>query len=115
MDSGDGITHFVPIFESYSLPHAILRYDLAGRDLTEYMVRLLTEVGTRFDTTAEKDIARIIKEKSCYIPLDFEEEKHKVEPYDFELPDGNHIILKDQRIRCPEALFSPELIWKGRI
>jgi actin beta/gamma 1 len=110
LDSGDGVTHFVPIFESYSLPHAILRFDCAGRDLTEYMVKLLTEVGQRFYTTAEKEIAKSIKEKSCYSALDFEEEKSKVESYDYELPDGTHIILRDQRIRCPEALFSPSLI-----
>ena len=110
LDSGDGVTHFVPIFESYSLPHAILRLDCAGRDLTEYMIKLLTEVGQRFYTSSEKEIAKNIKEKSCYIALDFEEEKSKVESYDYELPDGNHIILRDQRIRCPEALFSPSLI-----
>ena len=111
-DSGDGVTHFVPIFDGYSLPHAVIRLDLAGRDLTEYMMKLLTETGMRFSTTAEKEIVKAIKEKSCYVALDFEEELKSVEPFDYELPDGTHVIVKDQRIRCPEALFKPSMVGK---
>ena len=88
-DSGDGVTHFVPIFDGYSLPHAVIRLDLAGRDLTEFMMKLLTETGLRFSTTAEKEIVKLIKEKSCYVALDFEEELKSVEPFDYELPDGS--------------------------
>jgi actin-related protein len=111
-DSGDGVTHFVPIFDGYSLPHAVIRLDLAGRDLTEFMMKLLTETGLRFSTTAEKEIVKLIKEKSCYVALDFEEELKSVEPFDYELPDGTHVIVKDQRIRCPEALFKPSMVGK---
>ena len=112
LDSGDGVTHAVPIFDGYCLPHAILRLDIAGRDLTEYMVNLLSETGNRFYTTAEKEIVKDIKEKSIYIPLNFEEEKERVESFSYELPDGNHIIVRDQRIRCPEVLFKPRMLGK---
>ena len=108
-DSGDGVTHFVPIFDGYSLPHAVVRMDLAGRKLTEFMMKVLREVNVNFSTSAEKEIVKDIKEKCCYVALDYKEELGKVEEMSYELPDGKVIKVKDQRIRCPEVLFQPEM------
>merc|ERR1711907_759184 len=90
MDSGDGVSHTVPIYEGYALPHAILRLDLAGRD---------------------------VKEKLSYIALDFDSEmKAASESSDkektYELPDGNIITVGNERFRCPEVLFQPSFIGK---
>ena len=117
LDSGDGVTHTVPIYEGYNLPHAIARIDLAGRDMTDYLVKLLSEVGQSFASSAERDIVRDMKEKLCYVALDFEAEMKKFSESSamdkvYDLPDGNTVTVGDHRFRCPEALFQPMKLGK---
>lgn len=130
LDSGDGVTHAVPVYEGFSMPHAIKRVDVAGRDVTEQLQVLLRKAGYHLSTTAEKEVVRIIKEKACYVALNpAKEEKEAAgggRGEDFRLPDGNVVRVRSvlsfflgigsdekklgaERFRAPEILFNPEL------
>lgn len=114
-DCGDGVSHTVPVYEGYWLPHATQRMNLAGRDLTRYMMRILKEQGYSFTTSAEMEITRDIKEKLAYVALDFEQELQESETSNkceelYTLPDGQSIRVASERFRCPEVLFNPGML-----
>ena len=112
VDSGDGGTYTVPVYEGHALPHASSSMGLTGGDLTEYLIRSLTERGYFLRTVADKEIVRDIKEKLCYVALDFEQavgEKSSSFHQSFELHDGQIVTIGGERFRCPEVLFQPSL------
>jgi len=115
LDAGDGVSHTVPIYEGYALPHAVRRIDLAGRDLTEHLATILTEQGLSFTTSAEREIVRDIKEKLAYVTLNYDtdlESPGSDVAKNYELPDGTTITVGTERFRCPEPLFQPSLLGK---
>lgn len=116
-DSGTGVTHVVPIYEGFALTHAIARLDLAGRDITEYLMRLLRQRGYALTTSAEKEIVRDIKEKLCYVALDPEKELKLAEKVSgmeksYMLPDGETLTVGVERFLAPEVFFNPGAVGK---
>lgn len=113
LNSGAGITQCVPIFEGYCLPHGVQQLDLAGLDLTSYLMMLLKDHGIMLLSAADRKVVADIKETSCYVAMNYEEEMAK-KPESLEkvyqLPDGKMIKLHEQLFRCPEALFCPSFM-----
>mmetsp|Transcript_50988 Transcript_50988/g.127967 ORF Transcript_50988/g.127967 Transcript_50988/m.127967 type:complete len:388 (-) Transcript_50988:292-1455(-) len=115
VDCGDGVTHIVPVYEGFALPHIIKRLDVAGRDITRYLIKLLLLRGYAFNRSADFETVRQIKEKLCYVGYDLDLERRLalettvlVESYT--LPDGRVIKVGAERFEAPEALFNPNLI-----
>ena len=111
LDAGDGVTHAVPIYEGFAMPHSIMRNDIAGRDVTRYLKALIRKEGFNFRTTAEFEIVRMIKEKVCYLASNLQkEESIDNDKVAYVLPDGNTLEVGQARFRAPEVLFKPDLI-----
>jgi len=112
-DSGDGVTHTVPVFEGFSLPHAVEKMEIAGRVLTNYLQKLLLEAGHNFTSAAELEIVREIKEELCYVAQDFAAEKEQCsknaeQDKQYTLPDKAVITVPGSvRIGAPELIYQP--------
>ena len=110
IDMGDGSTQFSPVVNEKLLEDKCERINIGGKDITKYMRKILNKKGYIFEKFSEKRIAREFKEKACYISLSSNE---KVEPFEYELPDGNLVNIKEERTKAPEAfIFNPYLIFK---
>jgi len=111
VDIGDGVTHTVPIYEGYTLSHAVHRSNIAGRDLTRYMTRCMMHLGHYFTTSAEKEICHRIKEEHCYVALDYDAEVAAYRSGQkpgiiYYMPDGQEVELQETLCQVPEYLFN---------
>lgn len=115
IDSGDGVTHVVPVVDGFSFPHTTKRMKIAGRQITSYLIDLLLRRGYAFNRTADFETVREIKERLCYVSYDFKREyqlgvETTILVKQYTLPDGRVIKVAGERFQAPEALFNPELI-----
>ena len=115
LDSGDGVTHCIPIYEDYILPQNIKRLDIAGRHITEYLIKLLQMKGYAFNSSADFELVREIKEKYCFISCDIKSDRKLDAETTYynsihKLPDGRKIRISNEKFEAPEILFNPYLI-----
>lgn len=115
VDSGDGVTHIVPVWEGVCPPNLIKRLNVAGRHITRHLIKLLQLRGYAFNRTADFETVRQIKEKLCYVGYDLDVEKRLALETttlmsNYTLPDGRVIKLGRERYEAPEVLFNPGLL-----
>ncbi|XP_058382156.1 uncharacterized protein LOC131394721 [Diceros bicornis minor] len=119
IESGEGMTYFVPIVEGCPLHQSTIQMDVAGQDLTLYLLQLLTDSGHSLVGTADREYIRDVKEKCCHVALDFNKGKMKASSpsnaQKYQLPDGREINIGRERFSCPEALFQTNLIGRNNL
>ncbi|KAL5111908.1 Eukaryotic peptide chain release factor subunit 1 [Taenia crassiceps] len=120
VDSGDGVTHICPVFSGHTLTQATRRLDVAGRDITRYLIKLLLLRGYAFNQTADFETIRQMKEKLCYVAYDVNQEQNlaletTVLVKKYTLPDGRVIKVGGEQFGAPEVLFQPNLIDKESV
>ena len=112
---GEGVAHTLAVAHGYVICNSIKRKEVAGCDLTEYLMKILTHRGYSFTNSTEREIAREMKERLCYVAADYKKEislarsSSSIERT-YQLPDGQVFVVGEERFRCPEALFNPLLL-----
>jgi len=118
IDSGDGVTHIIPVSAGYVIGSCIKHIPLAGRDVTNFMINTLRERGENPPAAEALNIARKIKESYCYICPDLVKEylKYDKDPSKFRVHEGvtpngkkYKIDVGYERFLGPEIFFSPEI------
>ena len=115
LGSGEGVTQFVPIYEGYTIPQAIIRLNLGGGDVNNYLEKIIFKEGEHPSIPEQKrrSIIKDIKEKACYVALNIDEELKSVKPFEYVLPDKTKILIKEERIKAPEMLFKLSMVGKA--
>lgn len=111
IEIGDSSTRVVPIYEGFKLEHAVRILNNGGRALTRFMEKILGSIGYAADSSIRRELVRALKEKACFVSLDYNEDLKLVAQHNksFTLPDGSTIELSKERFMIPEALFNPSL------
>jgi len=115
VDTGDGVTHVIPVFEGYSMPNLVKRLDIAGRDITRFLMKLLQLRGYSLTEGADFETVRKIKEEFCYVAYDTKKEEQlaaetTVLVEKFKLPDDRTLTIGRERYQAAEVLFNPGLL-----
>ncbi|CAG4984687.1 unnamed protein product [Parnassius apollo] len=114
-ENGYSCSYIAPVFEGFPLKNATITSQINGKTLTDCLQKLMIKVGYCFTTPMEKELLESIKVQLCYVAREYGEEvvsysaseKNKIK---FDLPDGQHVLIGEERFKCPELLFQPHLL-----
>ena len=114
VDVGDGVTHIIPVYEGSILTHLAQRLDIAGRDVTEHLAKLLFVHGYPIDAQGEFSLLQHLKENYCYVASDPSKESKLATETTVLIKrhvtsNGRCIRLGEERFQAPEILFQPEI------
>lgn len=115
IDSGDGVTHVIPVAEGYVIGSSIKSIPIAGRDITYFVQNLMRERG---EPDSSLKTAERVKEEYCYVCPDIVKEfaRYDREPDRFlkhtvTHPSGRSVTIDVgyERFLAPEIFFNPEI------
>lgn len=115
LDSGDGVSHTIPVSQGYVLDDYVQRLNVAGSHVTNYLTKLLVFAGYAFNSSADFEVVRLMKETACYVSYDIERDRKLsretcVVNKEYKLPNKKKIRIGRERFEAAECLFDPALI-----
>ena len=113
VSSGHDLTSVVPIVNGHTVDNAIKLLYVAGKDISEKIIKNLEKRDIYLGNMNEKLIANNIKENYCYVAMNYIEEDKMFVPENklpYTLPDGKIIEIGKERFNCPELLFHPDYV-----
>lgn len=115
LDCGDGMCYASACVGGFEITRGAQRLDLGGRDITRQLQLLLRKQGYLFNSSADLDVLREVKEAMCYVSqnpardeANFAAGKGGIKRY--KLPDGSQLELGAEAFRAAEILFDPDLV-----
>jgi actin-related protein 3 len=121
IDSGDGVTHCIPVADGYVIGSCIKHIPIAGRDITYFIQQMLRDREPNMPSEQSYEVAKSIKEQYCYVCPDIQREfaKYDTDPAKWlQIYNGINNISKApfqvdvgyERFLGPEIFFHPEFV-----
>ncbi|XP_020637669.3 uncharacterized protein LOC110073140 [Pogona vitticeps] len=110
VDSGNGVTHTVPVYDGHCLPHGVVQLDLAGKDITEHLANCLWKNNNAPLSRKKRKIVKALRKNFCYVALEPHLEAQKKVEKLLTLPDGNAMKINFHFHQMPEILFAPQTV-----
>ncbi|XP_076458277.1 actin-3-like [Babylonia areolata] len=113
IDIGRSNVRIVPVFETYCLPHAVMKYEIGSENVTDFLSHLLSQKGVSLRPRDSSEEVRRMMETLAYVAQDYQQEKDTFstsQERTYTLPNGKNVTVGQERFQCAEALLQPSLL-----